>query len=263
MAAITTIFYFTGTGNCLKVAEDLAEELGGAHTVNMAAVVDKEIDLSSDCIGLVYPVYMFGMPLLVKRFIKQLKSDKNKYIFSISTYGGESAGTLSQNAALLKAQGLKLSAGFIVKMPGNYTPLYEAIPIEKQNEMFKNEEQKIKDIARIVKEKKENRIERGAFLAGLFLSGIIYNFMSLKIPALDKNFWADDKCISCGSCVKVCPVNNIRLSDKKPLWLHKCEQCFACLHWCPREAIQYGKNTAGRKRYRNPAVKLESLLLNK
>jgi len=26
--------------------------------------------------------------------------------------------------------------------------------------------------------------------------------------------------------------------DGRPVWQHHCEQCFACLQWCPKEAIQ-------------------------
>ncbi|MCB2357259.1 hypothetical protein [Clostridium estertheticum] len=40
----------------------------------------------------------------------------------------------------------------------------------------------------------------------------------------------------------------------------KCEQCFACLQWCPQKAIQYGKKTAMRKRYHHPDVEIADIL---
>jgi len=259
---ITTIFYFSGTGNSLKVSRDLAAELGDANVISIPKVIGKEIDLSSQRIGIVYPVYMFGMPLIVSKFIKQLKAAKGKYIFAVATCGGKAGNTLGQNAVELKSQGLVLAAGFIVKMPGNYTPLYGAIPVDKQNKMFDMEKQRIKDIAAIVKANQGGKIEKDAPLLRGLLS-LIYRLASSKIPLLDKDFWVNELCTSCGICAKVCPVNNIKLSDGKPQWLRKCEQCFACLHWCPVEAIQYGKNTAGRKRYRHPEVKLEDLIQGK
>lgn len=259
----TVIFYFTGTGNCLKVARDLAKELGGADIIAIPKVINQQVDLAAERVGIVYPVYMFGMPLIVEKFITKLKADKDKYIFAIATFGGMAADTLGQNARLLKAQGLKLSAGFGIRMPGNYTPLYGALPLEKQQVMFIQEKEKIKQIAKIVSEKKENKLERGDFFTNFLFSGMLYKKMSRKIPLLDKDFWANEKCTSCGICVRVCPVNNIKLSDGKPIWLHKCEQCFACLHWCPEEAIQYTKKTLGRKRYRNPEIKLEDLISSK
>ena len=257
----TTIFYFTGTGNCLVVARDLAKELGNANIANIAQVMDKELDLSADCIGIVYPVYAFGMPAIVKRFINKLKNFPNKYFFAITTGGGMAADTLGKNFRFFKSQGLKLSAGFFVKMPGNYTPMYGARPLAEQEKMFKEEKQRIKEIAGIVSRKKEAKIERGNILSNLFFSGLIYHLGAPSLPILDKHFWADYKCNSCGVCVKVCPVENVRLLNGKPEWLHKCEQCLACLHWCPQEAIQFGKRTLDRKRYHNPDVKLEDIIL--
>jgi ferredoxin len=256
----TTLFYFTGTGNCLKVARDLAKELGDTNIVSIPSVINKEIDCTCDSIGVIYPVYMFGMPLIVSKFINKLNSAQNKYVFAIATYGGMAADSLGQTAKELQARGLRLSAGFCVKMPGNYTPLYEAIPLDIQKEMFEKEKERIKEIAAAVKEKKQSRIEKGSFLSNLIFSGIIYNVSFSKIPFMDRGFWANDDCNSCGTCAKVCPVNNIELINGRPVWLHKCEQCFACLHWCPKEAVQYGKKTQGRKRYRNPDIKLQDLL---
>jgi ferredoxin len=256
----TTLFYFTGTGNCLKVARDLARELGDANIVSIPKVIDGEIDLSAERIGIIYPVYMFGVPLIVKRFLNKLKADKDKYIFVIVTYGGMAAGALAQTAKELESRGLRLYTGFGIRMPGNYTPLYGAPPQEKQNKIFEKEKQRIKEIAAIVKEKKQRKIESGNFITNAIFSSIVYNLSAPKIPVLDENFWADEKCSSCGTCVKICPVNNIELINGKPVWLHKCEQCLACLHWCPKEAIQYGKKTMGRKRYRNPEIKLEDLI---
>ncbi len=255
----TTIFYFTGTGNCLKVARDLAIELGDAEIVSIAKTMNKEIDSLAERIGIVYPVYMFGMPLIVKEFINKLRPGKERYIFAIATYGGTAGDALGQTARQLRSQGLKLSSGFCVKMPGNYTPLYGAIAAEKQNEMFEEERRKIKIIAGTIKEKRQQKVESSSFLINLLFSGVLYNLFSSKIPVMDKDFWADEKCTSCGICAKVCPVNNIEITNGRPVWLHKCEQCLACLHWCPVEAIQYGKKTSGRRRYRHPEVKVEDM----
>lgn len=259
----TTLFYFTGTGNCLKVCRDLAGELGDTAIVSIPASINREIDLSCERIGIIYPVYMFGMPLIVSKFIKKLTCAKDAYIFAIATYGGMAAGSLGQTARELKAIGLKLSAGFGITMPGNYTPLYAAIDEEKQRSMFKKESARIKEIALIIKDKKKARIEGNNFLTNALFSGLIYATGSPRIPCMDRDFWSDQKCNSCSTCVKVCPVNNIELINKLPVWLHKCEQCFACLQWCPKEAIQYGKNTVSRKRYHHPEIRVQDIIAGK
>ena len=89
---------------------------------------------------------------------------------------------------------------------------------------------------------------------------------------MDGRFRVDETCTSCGICEKVCPAANIRLepasgvnpeaaSAKQPVWLHRCEQCYACLQWCPEAAIQWGDKTAGRDRYHHPEVKVTDLFL--
>lgn len=81
----------------------------------------------------------------------------------------------------------------------------------------------------------------------------------LLIPSEDKKFTVDEKCTGCGTCEKICPVKNIRLTDGKPVWMHSCEQCAACFSWCPSEAIA-GTNLAARTRFRNAYITLEQML---
>ncbi len=76
---------------------------------------------------------------------------------------------------------------------------------------------------------------------------------------MDGSFLVDDRCKSCGTCVKMCPVSNIALVNGRPQWHHNCEQCLTCLQWCPNEAIQIGNKTQQRKRYRNPKVNRKDL----
>ena len=59
-------------------------------------------------------------------------------------------------------------------------------------------------------------------------------------------FRAEDTCIGCGKCVELCPLNNIHLENGKPVWGKT--HCMACICYCPKEAIEYGKkskNTPG------------------
>ena len=65
-------------------------------------------------------------------------------------------------------------------------------------------------------------------------------------------FFATHACIGCGACVEVCPLNNIHLNDGKPVWDKHCTHCMACICGCPTEAIEYGKRSKGKPRYRCP-----------
>ena len=148
-------------------------------------------------------------------------------------------------------------------MPGNYTPLYEAISKERQEKMFEQEKARVKDIAVYVRERKKGIIEEKPVVVNFLLHKLLYKGGSRTIPRSDRDFWATDACTECGICKKVCFVENIELRNGKPAWLHHCQHCMACLQWCPAEAIQYKKNTQGRKRYHHPGVSAQDIMLQR
>jgi ferredoxin len=257
----TVIYYFTGTGNSLKIAKDIAEKLGDATLIPVAqAVTRASIDPGADAVGIVFPVYMWGMPLIMSDFVKKLAVKNNAYIFGVTNYGGNKAGALIQLDRELKAKGLKLSSSFGIKMPGNYTPMYGAIAMDKQQKFFTREQEITSEIAETVKTRKPNKIASDNFLVNAILSSVIYPNGSKQIPGSDKKFFADEKCNSCGICAQVCPVANIKMVEGKPQWLHHCQQCLACLQWCPQVAIQFGPKTAMRKRYQHPDIKVNDMI---
>lgn len=56
-------------------------------------------------------------------------------------------------------------------------------------------------------------------------------------------------CVGCGKCEKLCPLNNVELVDKKPVWHDRCTHCMACIGNCPVNAIQYGDITKDKEPY--------------
>ena len=101
--------------------------------------------------------------------------------------------------------------------------------------------------------------ERGPLWQRVVFSAL-HKVSAPQIPKMDKSFYADEKCTSCGICQRICPADNIVMTGGRPAWNHRCEQCFACLHWCPEESIQFGKKTADRKRYHHPEISLADML---
>lgn len=256
----TTLYYFSGTGNSLKVAKDIADKMGDTEIISIPDIIDNDIIPSTNRIGFIFPVYAYGLPLIVAKFIKKLANlESSTYIFTVVTCKTEKGGAIFQVTNELKNNGLKLSAAFSVKMPGNYIYSYKLESIEEQEEKFKQWISKLYGIVSVIKNR-EIIIEQTTFFERTYQYKFIYSIASQSFNKWDQRFWSDNNCNGCGICQKVCPVRNICLKDKKPVWMHQCEQCFACVNWCPKNSIQCNNRTIGRKRYHNPEIKLKDIL---
>jgi ferredoxin/flavodoxin len=254
----TTIFHFTGTGNSLWVARTLAQELGDAE---LASLPDwkpgKTID--ANVIGLVFPVHIWGVPHRILQFVKELEGKQADYVFAIAVNAGQFANTLVQLKKILSESGLNLAAGFEITMPSNYIPWGGPGSKEKQNQRFDSARKKISGIVAAIRAKNRGTVEKGPLWQRVLFT-LIYKVSFPQIPKMDKKFWADEKCNGCSVCARLCPSANIILQGGKPTWNHRCEQCFACLQWCPQQAIQYGKKTLRYERYHHPEVRLQEIL---
>ena len=255
----TAIFFYTGTGNSFWTAKKLSALLHDAESVPIALCHGDRIVTDAEKIGFVFPVHIWGLPSPVIDFLNRLEMNPEKFYFAVAVNAGQVAATLIQLEKLLQQKHVKLSSGFSVCLPSNYIPWGGAEAPAKQKKKFSATLDKINCIASSVRAKEEKPPERGPFWQNILFSAI-YRMTFERVPRMDKPFYADAKCTSCGICEKICPAHNIDLVDGKPAWQHRCEQCFACLQWCPEEAIQYGKGTVKRKRYRHPEITLKEML---
>ena len=249
----TVIYWFSGTGNSLAVAKELAKQCGDSQLIPVSQALENP-QPPAGRIGLVFPVYGWGPPALVARFIEKFNAWPDAYIFSVITYGGSPGGTLAVLRRMLQKRGLDLSAGWGVKMPENYPPLGGAPAPEKQQAINSAASEKVRQIATELQQSPRGQYEKSAAVWRM-LSRIVYPLFCKNIPRADRSFRADEKCNGCGICAKVCPVKDIEMVDGKPKWLGRCEQCYACFHWCPQQAVQYGRSSK-QYRYHHPQAVL-------
>lgn len=267
------IFYFSGTGNSLQVAENIAEHQG-EELVSIAALMNHKKEFyefrlkENEIVGFVYPVYAWAPPDIVLRFIKRLKllNNNNNYIFSIATCGDNIGRTMAVLERTLKKAGLKLDSGFSVQMPNNYVVMFDVDSKELEDQKLSAAQNALSEINKVIKDR-----ETGVFrLVTGFIPSImtvVMNPLFNKMAISTRRFYADEQCTGCGICEKVCNCKSIRLvenkgnSQLKPVWGKECAQCFACLHYCPVRAIQFGKGTVKKGRYTNPKVSVKEMFI--
>jgi ferredoxin/flavodoxin len=259
----STIYFFTGTGNSLKIAKDLAEKLDDCELVPIAKIWQEEnLKSESEKIGFVFPLYYSGLPKIVYDFIDKIDLINSEYFFAIVSSGGDTTAELPiyQVDKLLKAKSKPkaLNAGFLITMPNNYIVGFDIHPEQQQKEFFDKEMNQVKQISEIVKNKTGN-LNQEIFEKNLRRTERFNTNFREKVNESDINFYSEDNCNSCSICENICPVNNIIMIDGRPEWQHKCQQCFACINFCPEKAIQFGTGTLKTQRYHNPEITIEEI----
>ncbi len=212
--------------------------------------------------GFVFPTYFFGIPSIVKEFIEKinLKNYKKNYVFAACTCGGNSGNLLDIFKRKIAQRGIELNAAFEVKMSDNYILMFNLLPAaDKIAELLKTAEEQMKQIIEEISNKKT--IAPKTSISTQLTTAFCYPIY--KYGRSTKPFHASNDCIDCGLCEKICPCGMIHMQDGKPNWdKGKCTQCLACVHRCPKRAIQYGNKTLQRGRYTNPHLKGKENLAN-
>ena len=250
------IFYFSGTGNSLSAARSLADKLGDTEVVSIADAIKQEhISLPYERVGFVFPVYFGGnLPPIIERFAGMIDFGKAGYVFAVTTATAMHGGSLDALAGIMAKIGGHLDAGFHVNMPGNYIAMYGAFPAPMQRFWLRGAKKKISEIAKCVKEKRVNRTGKENTAVSKSLRERMSGYEKFA-----KDYRVTDKCTSCETCAKICPMRNVTMAGGKPQFGENCERCMACIQWCPVKAIEYKDITEKRKRYRNPDIKASDL----
>lgn len=256
----TSIFYFSATGNSLYAAKKIASMLEECELISISAAVKEEnFKVNSERVCFVFPVYFKGLPEIVERFVKKMNMKEVKYVYAIATLGLGVANSLEQLNNILRKKNKKISAGFFLQMPGNYIRLFNVRSQGKVDKILSNADEKIKEIGNFIKQNKEIEFPRLKKIQK-FKDKIIYLIWRKARSKLDKGFNVDNNCNSCGICQSICPSGNIEITNGRPSWKHKCQDCLSCIHNCPQRAIQIGKKTNDMRRYRHPQISVNELM---
>lgn len=243
------ILYFSGTGNSEYVAKRIGKEIGD-EVMNLFEKIKNsdfsEMHSESPWV-IVVPTYAWRIPRIVQKWLEKTSLTENKRIYFMMTCGGSigNAGKYLENLCTKKKMNYCGCIG--ITMPENYIALFSTPTEEKALQIIRKAEGVIDHAALLVRAG-ENIPQSDISLRDTMNSGIINNiFYPLFVHT--KKFYATDDCVSCGKCVSVCPLSNVRLENGKPVWANDCTHCMACICRCPKEAVEYGKHSKGLPRY--------------
>lgn len=232
--------YFSGTGNSKYAAELFCREYDSGSAVYsiedkeaLTAVRDEELILFA------YPVQFSTVPKIVRDYVTDHRELwKNKKVFVIATMGlfsGDGAGCLGR---ILQGCGAQVTGGLHLKMPDSIAD-EKALkrPLEKNKELVEQARQKIKASVKRLKDGEPTQEGLGLLyrLAGFFGQRAYFGH---KTRRYSSGLKVDtDRCIGCGLCEKLCPMDNITISEKKAVPGDRCTMCYRCINKCPGQAL--------------------------
>lgn len=258
------IFYFSGTGNTLWAARKFADALENTELISIAHL-DRSLKIDpwdAETVGFFFPVYCFGIPHIFTSFLERVvppPKGSKPYIYNLCTSGGMKGTAAMILDDILYDKGVRLSAAFHVPMPSNYIPLSTPPAPSRVKALCERAEKNILKYAAMVRERRHAHPIR-VFPFDLLGEVVAKRAVSYMMSGYDKYFWLTDACDGCEQCEKICPASNIIMMNGMPTWRGHCEQCMACLQWCPKQAIQFKQVTKDRERYHHPDITVQDML---
>jgi ferredoxin len=245
------ILCFSGTGNSLFTAKLIAKILDDKIvSINELLRNNASEKITSDKpLVFVCPTYAWRIPNIVNKYIKETIFEGNNKAYFILTCGGETGNAVYYIRKTCLEKGLAFMGFSAVVMPENYLLMFDVPEKIEAKEIIQKAVPHIKNIAENINEGKiilQPKIKFNDKLKSSIINKIFYKFL---INA--KGFYATNDCIGCEKCISLCPLNNIKIKNRKPLWGSVCTHCMSCICGCPQSVIEYKNKSKGRSRNYN------------
>ena len=243
------ILYFSGTGNSAYVAKELGKSLSENVLDLHPKIADADFSpLHSELPWvIVAPVYAWRIPRIVSDWLLRTELTGNRQVYFVVTCAEDAGNTERYAQKLCTEKHMEFMGCAAIIMPTNNIAMFQT-PTQTEAKTIIAAAQPSVHVACEVIRTGKKMSPAVPPLTGQFKSRIV-NPVFYALFVKTEKFFATEKCISCGKCVKICPLHDIQLIDGKPAWGKNCTHCMACINYCPTAAIEYGKQTKDRPRY--------------
>lgn len=243
------VLYFSATGNSEYTAKQIAAKIDD-ECINLFEKIKKndfsEINSEKPFV-FVCPTFAWNVPLFFRDWIRNTSFSGDKKAYFVMTCGADIGGAGKHNASLCKEKGFEYKGTGEIILPDNYIYASTMDTREEALETVEKCQEKLETVASTIL-KGDYLCEKWQLLDPM-KSGFVSTMFNRFSKMVSKNFYADENCIGCGKCEKLCVMNNIIMENGKPRWGENCSQCYACIHRCPKKSVQIKHHTEGKDRY--------------
>ena len=249
------ILYFSGTGNSRFAASVIASQTGD-ELISMNDIIRERIRnpysarysfSSQKPFVIVSPTYCWRIPRIVEKFIRESRFTGSRDMYFYMTCGSGTGSAYEYSEALCRELGFNFMGMGSVKMPENYINMFRAPSYDEAQGIIRAAQSQIESAGRLINFSKpltDPNAGQGINARLTKLNSIFY-----RLFVNDKKYYATEDCIGCGTCADICPLANISIEDGEPVWHGNCTQCQACIAICPKNAIEFGGKSKGKRRY--------------
>ena len=244
------IYYFSGTGNSYYIAKKLSQilDMKLCNINKMETTIQEYME-----IGIVVPVYAAHAPATVLEHINKTVFLREQRIFTVISFAGSRGFASNEMFQTIMEKENCSVRSYKIRMPGNSVLEYGSFPKFIQKRLLHSAERKIEKIAREVMNHTDTKRISPNLLARIYYKNGVR--MRELFSEKGNKFYADSTCAKCKLCKRICPVGNIEWTENHPEWGEKCQQCMACVQWCPQNAVCHPDLPKERKKYHHPCVK--------
>ncbi len=247
------ILYFSATGNTRYIAHRLGALLED-ETLDLLDRIrrgDHSPIRSDKPFVICAPTYVCEMPRFLSQCLRKTPLVGNRDAYFIFTSGGYSgiSGMLARN--MMRKKGLRYMGCADFTMPRNYiaNDHYPELDTPEIERRIRTAAGDVEAVAAAIA-RGERLKSRHVWLFEAIIT-LPFNPVWCRVRQGVGDFHATDRCVGCGKCARLCPLNMIEIMDGRPVWHGKsCAHCMSCIQNCPTEAIEYGQITQKKKRYR-------------